>query len=349
MNREVEIHRESKRYEIIDFMKGFSIITIVLMHLLQGCMTRMPDLLKTASSLGGTGVHVFFFCSGLGLSISQMHEPLKYTQFIKRRFVKVYIPYIVIVLISACLPFMYDGSHRLVAVASHVFLFKLCKAQYMETFGPFWFMSALMVFYLLFIVLTKLRQRVGNRVFLTGSLLASISWWVAVAVMQLEAERVLSGFFLQYLWEFSLGMVVADYLEKGNTIKLKVRILCMIAITGIGLQAGLAFGGGVFRLFNDIPALFGYGALAVLIYATGWSWLKQAVLKISSISYELYLVHSLVFSCTYLFCPESLGLQVLTGAAALGLSYIAATGYKLILTKLLRSRQLFASHSCEDT
>ena len=47
----------------MDFLRGFSIFTIVLMHLVQSY--PLPGFLMKASSLGGSGVHVFILCSGL--------------------------------------------------------------------------------------------------------------------------------------------------------------------------------------------------------------------------------------------------------------------------------------------
>ena len=88
-----------KRLDIVDFLRGFSIFTIVLMHLVQ-CYP-LPGFLMKASSMGGAGVHVFILCSGFGLYLSSLYNPMKYGRFLKRRFTKVYIPYVLVVLISA--------------------------------------------------------------------------------------------------------------------------------------------------------------------------------------------------------------------------------------------------------
>lgn len=54
-----------KKLEVIDYLRGFSILTIVLMHLIQSY--SIPQIIRTASSFGGAGVHVFILCSGFGL------------------------------------------------------------------------------------------------------------------------------------------------------------------------------------------------------------------------------------------------------------------------------------------
>ena len=68
----IKIEGGQQRYSLIDFAKGFSILTIILMHLLQSFVSELPTLLKTAMSLGGTGVHIFIFCSGFGLYLSHL-------------------------------------------------------------------------------------------------------------------------------------------------------------------------------------------------------------------------------------------------------------------------------------
>jgi peptidoglycan/LPS O-acetylase OafA/YrhL len=73
---------------------------------------------------------------------------------------------------------------------------------------------------------------------------------------------------------------------------LLLSLLC-IAIYGI-----MGLHGGTLKLFNDIPALIGYGGFLLFIYMVNISLINRLFIKISSISYEWYLVHILVFSCT---------------------------------------------------
>ena len=70
------------RYNEISFMKGFSILTIVVMHLIHGYMAFLPQTIQQAAFLGGTGVHIFFFCSGFGLFMSHQNRQTKYSEFI---------------------------------------------------------------------------------------------------------------------------------------------------------------------------------------------------------------------------------------------------------------------------
>lgn len=108
-----------KKLEVIDYLRGFSIFTIVLMHLIQSY--SIPSILQKASSFGGAGVHVFILCSGFGLYLSHLNKPLSYSNFLKRRFIKVYIPYILIILLSAAIPFYNHSDNKLLELSSHIF------------------------------------------------------------------------------------------------------------------------------------------------------------------------------------------------------------------------------------
>ena len=103
------------KLEVIDYLKGYSIFTIVLMHL----------VMYNATSLGGAGVHIFILCSGFGLYLSHLRKPLNYGSFLKRRFIKVYVPYIIIVFISALVPFFNTSPNKWSELLSHVFLYKM--------------------------------------------------------------------------------------------------------------------------------------------------------------------------------------------------------------------------------
>lgn len=83
-----------KKLEVINFLRGFAIFTIVLMHGVQG---YLDGVMHKVVSLGGAGVHVFILCSGFGLYLSYMNKPLGYTDFLRKRFGKVYFPYIIVI------------------------------------------------------------------------------------------------------------------------------------------------------------------------------------------------------------------------------------------------------------
>jgi len=91
--------RAKNTIELVDFLKGFSMFSIVAFHVLK--VLPIPYFFIEIMKFGGTGVHVFIFVSGFGLYYSFLRKPMTYVEFIKKRFVKVYIPYIIVVTIIA--------------------------------------------------------------------------------------------------------------------------------------------------------------------------------------------------------------------------------------------------------
>lgn len=290
------ITAKQSRYEMINFAKGFSIITIVLMHFIQNFMIYVPRVVSLAATVGGSGVHVFIFCSGFGLYLSYLRHPVTYGKFIKARFSKIYVPYIIIIVLSALIPYMYHESDRIMAVFSHLFLFKMFIPQYEESFGgQFWFISTIIQFYLLFVPMCKIKKRMGNaKIFLMITFALSVFYWIFIAFVHKENVRVWNSFFLQYLWEFSLGMYFAEMLQEGKNISINKIWLWSVSIIAIVVMGAMGVIGGTAKVFNDIPALLGYGGICLGIYFWKNEIINKVILFISSISYELFLVHILV-------------------------------------------------------
>lgn len=317
-------------------MKGFSILTIVCMHLLQKYMTVVPGFIIKASSFGGTGVHIFLFCSGFGLSMSQMKKKFTYRQFIRRRFFKVYIPYIVVVFVSALLPIMYNGD-RWRALLSHVFLYKMFFEKYEISFGiQLWFVSTIIQYYLIFIPIYSLMEREGNRKFFLLCSVASLMWWIFIVEMDLDSLRVCNSFFLQYLWEFSLGMITASYLESNRNIAVKTYQIICTAILGSLIAAGASLKGGVLKVFNDVPAMAGYMSIILLIYMLNIKTLKTVIYFLSRISYEWYLLHILVFEVSFYYLEDNIGL-IGTAIISVFLSVFIAYLYNKLVAFFLSS------------
>ena len=263
------------------------------MHYFQG---YFPGIIGKALSIGGTGVHVFFFCSGFGLFMSYTKRRLGYLEFLKKRFLKIYIPYIVVVAVWLLLPLPLE-TDPLKTFLAHAFLYKMFMPLYEETpTAAFWYMSTMFQFYFLFIPLARMKEKAGNKKFLVATCGLSVAWWIFTAVTGLNSERVWGSFFLQYLWEFAIGMVIAERLIKCKDIRIKQWVLLLIGFAGIGLAGVLKIIGGPGEAVNDVFAMCGYGGIALLIYSFGVNAVNGAFYWLSSISYEWYLLHMFVLA-----------------------------------------------------
>lgn len=300
----------NKKIDIIDYLKGFSIFTIVLYHLI--CFYQFyiwNNVIKMASNLGGAGVHVFFVCSGFGLYLSYLNKPLTFRKFIIKRMSKIYIPYIFIVLVTALIPFIYAGKDRFTALLSHIFLFKMFVPKYESSFGgQLWFISTIIQFYLIFYLLISIKNKLGSKGFLIMSFGVSLLYGILVAIIGKADIRTWNSFFLQYLWEFSFGMVCVELYLKGRAYKVNMLKLLLISIVCLLITGFTGYMGGVYRIFNDYSSVVGYGGLLLFIYYLGINSINRFFIWISKFSYIWFLVHILTFEISYKllakYCPS---------------------------------------------
>ena len=103
-------------------------------------------------------------------------------------------------------------------------------------------------------------------------------------------------------------------------------------IGGMGLSAFMAWNGGWLKLYNDIPSLFGYLSVALLVYKVGIKWVNKFFEWANGFSYELYLVHSLVFVVIATGLKGIIPLYALVILSLLA-AYIAGYSYSWLLKK----------------
>lgn len=304
-----------------------AILGIALMHYLQATES-IPAFIQKASSFGGSGVHIFFICSGFGLYLSYLKHPVTYGEFIRRRFKKIYIPYAIIATICALTPFMCEGHDKLNVYLSHIFLYKMFVPEYIGAYqGYLWFVSTIFEFYLIFIPLVKFKYRIGNKKFFLICAITSFLWQLIVAVIGQVDNRVFSDFFLQFLWEFVAGMLLAEYCRKKNVFpKIGKEKLILVAVSFIGIDALMTLKGPVWiKSFNDIFASIGLFCFIWLLYRIFPR--KREIIFLSQFSYEFYLLHVLILYAAF-YC---FGNSVMNGCCAFVISWIMAYAFHLLL------------------
>ena len=141
-------------------------------------------------------------------------------------------------------------------------------------------------------------------------------------------ERVWNSFFLQYLWEFCLGMKLAElYHKKPETLTVpKWKHLVPACIAAMALTGVMGMAGFPWKLYNDIPSLIGYTSIALIIYKTDIKAVNRFFSYTNKFSYEWYLVHILVFQITRHFLNGHAPFAVEIGLC-LALSYLMAMAY----------------------
>ena len=348
MKHQTEIYASpGNKILAVDYLKGFSIFTIALMHLLDR-MSAVPGIIHTFSAIGGTGVHVFFVCSGIGLYTSYIKHKTSYIEFIKKRFFKIYIPYIVVVFVSFFCPWLYYGDSRVTALLSHVFLFKMFSPMYESSFGaPFWFISTLFQLYALFIPMCRIKAKLNNnKIFMCLFGGISIFWWIICYWLGIGGIRIWGSFCLQYIWEFALGFILADLFFVGKKYILNNYLLFASAVLGIGIQSFLALTSDMLKVFNDVPALVGYASLALLF--SNIPVIKKLCHKMSVFSFEFYLLHNLFFVTVFHWMvPVGIFLQCVVGIVAMGIALGGAYLFNKIINSISNYKVSISNPSCK--
>ena len=304
-----------RRLEFLDFARAYAILTVVAYHLLQ--RFALPAGAQQAIVFGGSGVHLFFLLSGFGLAFSG--KKIELFSFYKRRFLKIWLPFVLALSLSwaaaAAFGLFPDGWQAWLA---GVGLYQMFSANWMESFGGhFWFVSTILQFYLIYPLLDWfLKKTPKTSYFVAASLFLSLCWWVIVWQFDKSAYRNWNSFFLQFLWEFALGMALAKRMQSGKNpfafLQQHWGWSFPIALAGLLLTVFLQrFAGPAGKIFNDIPILLAYSALCYGIYRACKAWapaLLRAFHWVSGISFAMYLTHILVLTI-WLACLRSLHLN----------------------------------------
>ena len=149
-----------RKLDVVNFLRGYSISTIVIMHLVG--MLGISGIWEKAAAFGGAGVHVFILCSGFGLYLSYLRKPLGYIAFLKKRFTRIYMPMAVLCVATAvwmaCM-----GREWFIPLWGNLLLFKMFVPELESSMGgQMWFVSTIIQFYLAWPLIVKLFNTWGG-------------------------------------------------------------------------------------------------------------------------------------------------------------------------------------------
>lgn len=131
-------------------LKGFAILAVIFSHIGYFLITQ-HEFLFPLTVFAGVGVNMFLFLSGYGLTIAGINKSETRVQFYKKRMLKVLIPFWIVFIIFLILDYVILGN-----LYSHEFIIKgflgiFTSAQiYTDLNSPFWYLSLILFYYLLF-------------------------------------------------------------------------------------------------------------------------------------------------------------------------------------------------------
>ena len=313
--------------------------------------------------LGYQAVHLFFILSGFGLTLSALlvekkTDRIRWFGFIKKRFIRLYPSYWLILAIYLLLNF-FQYSSFLGLLKTYV-----KGAIFLDVIPATWYIPILLQLYLLFPFLFYFLKKLSIKNFLLLSLLVKIvSSAIIITTSLLAFDKILGfgygglapgGIALTRLFEFCFGMAIAKHwfthersVDAFTVFQKPKAIILGIFLECLGIFLSLKYTAIRF-IDHDIPVgLFisdAFIGIGIFIISLNLVFLVDGLLKskskawldlISNGTYEAYLVHSIVLSyfLTLLIKPS---LQFLSSTA----SYLIVCLLYLIILLIFSSLTL---------
>ncbi|MEG4281018.1 acyltransferase [Microcoleus sp. MON1_C1] len=313
--------------------------------------------------LGYQAVHLFFILSGFGLTLSALlvekkTDRIRWFGFIKKRFIRLYPSYWLILAIYLLLNF-FEYHSFLGLLKTYV-----KGAIFLDVIPATWYIPILLQLYLLFPFLFYFLKKLSIKNFLLLSLLVKTgSSAIIITTSLLAFDKILGfgygglapgGIALTRLFEFCFGMAIAKHwfthersVDAFTIFQKPKAIILGIFLECLGIFLSLKYTAIRF-IDHDIPVgLFisdAFIGIGVFIISLNLVFLVDGLLKskskawldlISNGTYEAYLVHSIVLSyfLTLLIKPS---LQFLSSTA----SYLIVCLLYLIILLIFSSLTL---------
>lgn len=313
--------------------------------------------------LGYQAVHLFFILSGFGLTLSALlvekkTDRIRWFGFIKKRFIRLYPSYWLILAIYLLLNF-FQYSSFLGLLKTYV-----KGAIFLDVIPATWYIPILLQLYLLFPFLFYFLKKLSIKNFLLLSLLVkTVSSAIIITTSLLAFDKILGfgygglapgGIALTRLFEFCFGMAIAKHwfthersVDAFTVFQKPKAIILGIFLECLGIFLSLKYTAIRF-IDHDIPVgLFisdAFIGIGIFIISLNLVFLVDGLLKskskawldlISKGTYEAYLVHSIVLSyfLTLLIKPS---LQFLSSTA----SYLIVCLLYLIILLIFSSLTL---------
>ncbi|HTW34159.1 MAG TPA: acyltransferase [Rhizomicrobium sp.] len=344
----------------LDSLRGLAALVVVFHH----CLVTFPPFWEVYQHpvkpglyrlLGNTPLHlfwdgpefvlVFFTLSGFVLSLPFWGDrPLGYRQFVIRRILRIYPPYLAAVTIGMILMTLLSHGpltglsswttqfwgHPLdwKTIGDHVFLMASAGNNYIDT--PVWSLVVEMHASLVFPLLILAIVRSEALTFAACVVLALFGDWAAMQDPGNHIHPFLTSFATtaRFLWLFVVGALMARHRQMLTKAVARVPVvlqLLFLAAALVALNCIWQFGADeTWRFVEQV------GAIALVASAAFMGWFQRlldiAPLRwLGKISYSLYLIHFVVlFTVLYAFRPEVTLLRLLIaipilsiGAAAL--------------------------------
>lgn len=327
------------RLRSIDALRGAAALGVVLYHTVGPHARFGPRVLNWLAipilptiRFGYVGVFLFFVISGFCIHLSrakaqaEKKAPVGFTAFWKRRFRRLYPPYIIALVLFLGIT-AFTTKFELTPfyvwdVVSHVLMLHNLDSHTVYSInGVFWTLAIEEQLYLAYFLLLFLRQRWGWQGTLVACLIARVLWFVGCTAVRerYQVDIPISEGAASHWFTWALGAVSVEALF--GLVKLprwfyRGRLAVVLLAASVGLTFLLPIVEQFNRPFHDVLWLFlhplwGLGFFVLLnrfvLAESRWRavlrtpWLIRGLATIGLFSYSLYLTHELVVMESYHF------------------------------------------------
>lgn len=310
----------------LDGLRGLAVLAVVLFHhrLESESFPVRSELytLLAPSRFGYLGVHLFLVLSGFCLTHSLIGRARKgrspsLGRYFRDRWWRIAPPYYMAMLVYLAFAVLQRhwglspirpepvGARQ---IGVHLaFLHGLWPETLEAINSPFWSLSLEFQFYLTLPLLFVIAERIGYRSVVAAVIGVSLLFRAGIVNALPEQPGLLNGFFLGRWGEFALGMAVASWANRRESAPVWFDAKAAPAVF-VGSLIFLAVGAGMGATGWIVPVdpILGMGFALLLTSAilsadsrlgVGRCLSWGPVAALGTISYSVYLTHSLVLAC----------------------------------------------------
>jgi peptidoglycan/LPS O-acetylase OafA/YrhL len=242
------------------------------------------------SEIGSPCVFIFLLLSGYGVYMSYRHNNSK-SRYWVNKFTKIYVPYLLVNILW--IMYIFDLSDTTFVLKDIVaFLLMIINDVSIYFDSPMWYMTALLVYYVLFFViffLPKINDKLKVFLVIAVGLLMHIIYIPGFVKLTQYIRWVSLAFPMGVLWAY---LASNDKEESKNDISVIKKISVLVG--GIILLLSYRF------VRNNVPftddtvvlrnALFAFGVI-LLFLGISYFWKNERALMVGQLSYIVYLIH----------------------------------------------------------
>jgi peptidoglycan/LPS O-acetylase OafA/YrhL len=249
---------------------------------------------------GAQGVGVFILFSGFGLTYSLVKGggPRGWTDWYKRRFLRLLPVYWFAHLLFAVSPFQYQHDpidYRFLLSLLGDRIYPVDKMFYYLV-PAWWFLGLLIELYLVFPLLYRLMQKLGALRYLALCIiLASVCRYLLVWVFPVNGDYAMGAFFVCRLWEFAAGMVFGKLMAEEPQVVLEKLFSWKVFLGGVIVYALGRYTYQPNFLYSFSDGLTAMGLSVIMIHLASIIGrvpaLDKALVTAGIYSYGIYLFH----------------------------------------------------------